>query len=170
MTIYFSDEDSRLTENIRGLMTRAAEAAVGLEFSDLFSDAGIEASSLNAEIGVTVVGGDEIRALNSEYRGIDRVTDVLSFPQYDDADDLGRDLVLNGDDNEYPLLIGDVVICYDRAAEQAEEYGTGIVRELVYLFVHSILHLMGYDHEEDDERREMRAREEEIMNRIGVSR
>ncbi len=166
MNIYYSDEGGRLNEEIKALMTRSAEKAVGLEFADVLSDAGIDAASADAEIGVTVVDADEIRELNREYRGIDSVTDVLSFPQYDDMDELAEDLT----DEEVTALIGDVVICYDRVLSQAEEFGTGVTREFVYLFTHSILHLMGYDHMEDDERRVMRAREEEILDSIGVSK
>lgn len=166
MTIYYSDEDGRLTPEIRGLMETAAVKAVELEFMDELSDAGMTAEDVDAEVSVTVVNGDEIKELNRDYRGKDSVTDVLSFPQFDDYDELTYDLI----ENDYTTLIGDVVLCYDRAVSQAEEYGTGITRELVYLFVHSILHLMGYDHEEEDEKKEMRAREEMIMAAIGVVR
>lgn len=166
MNIYYSDEAGRLNEEIKALMTRSAEKAVGLEFAEDLSAAGIDAASADAEIGVTVVDADEIRALNRDYRGNDSVTDVLSFPQYDDMDELAEDLT----DEEITALIGDVVICYDRVLIQAEEFGTGVTREFVYLFTHSILHLMGYDHMEDDERRVMRAREEEILDSIGVSK
>ena len=166
MTVYYSDEDGRLTPEIKALMEEAAMKAVQLEFCDEISEAGIDPASIDAEVSVTVVGGEEIRELNRDYRGKDSVTDVLSFPQFDDHDELAEDLL----SDEYTTLVGDVVICYDRAVSQSEEYGTGITRELVYLFVHSILHLMGYDHEEDEERRIMRAREEEIMAAIGVSR
>ena len=120
----------------------------------------------DAEVGVTVVSGDEIRVLNRDYRGVDRITDVLSFPQYADMEDLAEDLT----DSESQVLIGDVVICYDKVLSQAEEFGTGITREFVYLFTHSILHLMGYDHMDDEEKQEMRAREEEILQAIGVTR
>ncbi len=165
MTIYYSDEDSRLTPDIRALMEKAAHEALMLEFSDVIGDAAEESGS-GAEIGVTVVDADEIRQLNRDYRGNDSVTDVLSFPQYDDMDELAEDLASGGQ----ALLIGDVVICYDRVLSQAEEYGTGVTREFVYLFTHSILHLLGYDHMQEDERAEMRAREEEIMESIGVAR
>lgn len=166
MIIYYSDEDGRLTDVIKGLMEEAALKAVELEFAGELENAGLKPDDVDAEVSVTVVSGDEIRELNRDYRGKDSVTDVLSFPQFDDYDELTEDLI----ENEYTTLIGDVVLCYDRAAEQAEEYGTGITRELVYLFVHSILHLMGYDHEDEDEKKIMRAREEEIMAAIGVMR
>ncbi len=166
MNIYYSDEDGRLTEEIKSLMEKSAARAVSLEFADDLAEAGMDAASADAEIGVTVVDADEIRELNRDYRGNDSVTDVLSFPQYDDMDELAADLT----DEEVTALIGDVVICYDRVLSQAEEFGTGVTREFVYLFTHSILHLMGYDHMEEEERRVMRAREEEILDSIGVSR
>lgn len=166
MTIYYSDEDGRLTEEIKTLMEAAAAKAIELEFDSELRDADMDASEVDAEVSVTVVSGDEIRELNRDYRGKDSVTDVLSFPQFDDYEELVYDLI----ENEYTTLLGDVVLCYDRAVSQAEEYGTGITRELVYLFVHSILHLMGYDHEEEDDKIIMRAREEQIMGAIGVVR
>lgn len=166
MTIYYSDEEDRLTPEIRALMEKAAYKALSLELSEATENDDLDACSISAEIGVTVVDADEIRQLNRDYRGNDSITDVLSFPQYDDIDELAHDISF-GREN---ILIGDVVICYDRVLSQAKEYGTGITREFVYLFTHSILHLLGYDHMEEDERAEMRAREELIMDSIGVAR
>lgn len=166
MTIYYSDEENRLTPEIRALMEKAAFEAVKMEFGDVLAESDGDAESIDAEIGVTVTDADEIRQLNRDYRGNDSVTDVLSFPQYDDMDELAEDLV----SGEVSVLIGDVVICYDRVLSQAEEFGTGVTREFVYLFTHSILHLMGYDHMEEEERAEMRAREEQILDLIGVRR
>ena len=166
MNIYYSDEENRLNEEIKALMEKAALRALSLEFAEDLDEAGLDAADADAEIGVTVVDADEIRQLNADYRGNDSVTDVLSFPQYDDMDEFADDLT----DDSVTALIGDVVICYDRVLSQAEEFGTGVTREFVYLFTHSILHLMGYDHMEEDERRVMRAREEEILDSIGVTR
>ena len=106
------------------------------------------------EISLTLVSKEEIHELNRDYRGVDRVTDVLSFPQFAD---------LNSIPAEGPLVLGDVVICKEVCSEQAESYGHSFDREIVYLFVHSILHLLGYDHEEESEKREMRGLEEETM-------
>ena len=171
MMIIYSDDDRRLNDEIKDLMEAAALKAVMLEFREDFEAAGIDSEDIDsedidAEISVTVTGGDEIRELNKMYRDKDSVTDVLSFPQFADHEELAEDLI----ESEYTTLIGDVVLCYDRAVSQAEEYGTGIKRELVYLFVHSILHLLGYDHMEPDEKAEMRAREEEVMEEIGLVR
>ena len=166
MNIYYSDEDCRLTPEIMQLMNKAAERAFNMEFGDVLSAAGTDVAGSDAEIGVTVVSAEEIQELNREYRGVDSVTDVLSFPQYDDIVELADDLA----DEDVTVLVGDVVICYDRVLGQAEEFGTGVTREFVYLFTHSILHLLGYDHMDEVERAEMRAREEKIMDSIGVSR
>ena len=110
---------------------------------------------------MTFVSLEEIHELNREYRQVDSPTDVLSFPQFDDLDDLPE---------EGEIMLGDVVICSDRAKEQAEEFGHSFEREIIYLFVHSVLHLLGYDHMEEDEKRIMRRREEEVMERIGLKR
>lgn len=113
------------------------------------------------EVSLTFVSGGEIRELNRDYRNVDRVTDVLSFPQYEDLNDIGPE-------GEIPL--GDVVICVGRALEQAEEFGHSPQREIVYLFIHSICHLLGYDHMTEEDKKEMRAKEEEAMERIDLVR
>ena len=98
---------------------------------------------------------DEIHSLNLSFRGVDRETDVLSFPQMQ-TDPRGVD------------ILGDIVLCLDVAEAQAEEFGHGIERELAYLSVHSFLHLMGYDHIEEADKTEMRAMEKEIMKTLGI--
>ena len=100
------------------------------------------------EVSVAIVGEDEIRELNKKYRGIDKVTDVLSFGM--------------GEDN----ILGDIVICYERARVQAEEIGQTIERELAFLAVHSTLHLLGYDHEDKLGEEEMFGLQEDIIKRI----
>ena len=115
----------------------------------------------NAEISLTFVSKEEIRELNNQYRGIDNHTDVLSFPLIEDFDFIDED-------EEY--MLGDVVICLEKAREQAEEYGHSERREIVYLFVHSVCHLLGFDHMEEDEKKEMRQREEEVMTLLDLER
>lgn len=150
MNIYFEDGQV-VDETILATMKKAAEHCLDLEQVD----------QERTEISVTFVEGEEIRNLNREYRDTDKVTDVLSFPQFDDL-------------NEIPefgeICLGDVVICKDRALEQAEEFGHSFEREIIYLFTHSILHLLGYDHMEEDEKKEMRQREEEVMAHLGILR
>lgn len=154
MELYF-EEGQVVTEEILDKMIRAAEYAV--ESEEVF---GLEPE--RCEISVTFVQPDEIQSLNREYRGIDRVTDVLSFPQFAD---LAEELPEVGE-----ICLGDVVICKDRAAEQAKEFGHSFEREIIYLFVHSVLHLLGYDHEAEDEKKLMRAREEAIMTYMEIPR
>ena len=118
-----------------------------------------------AEVSVSFVTGDEIRSLNREYRGVDSVTDVLSFPQFDSVDEL-----VEMQEETGVAELGDVVICMERALSQAEDFGHPLKREVIYLFVHSILHLLGYDHMEEEDKKEMRAREEEVMDELGIVR
>ena len=113
------------------------------------------------EISLTLVDAEEIQQLNRDYRNVDKITDVLSFPQYDDLNELPE---------EGEIMLGDVIICRQRAEEQAEEFGHSVEREMVYLFVHSVCHLLGYDHMEEDEKAEMRAKEESVMEQINVTR
>ena len=108
------------------------------------------------EISFSLVIPEEIQELNAEYRNIDKETDVLSFPMLEFPED---EDMLTG----IPVMLGDIVISTKRAAEQAEEYGHSLEREICYLSVHSVLHLLGYDHMEEDEKRVMRAREKAIM-------
>ncbi len=114
-----------------------------------------------AEISVTLCGDGRIRELNRDYRGIDRVTDVLSFPLFDEE----------GEDGGEKTPLGDIVIDVDRAASQAKEYGHSLEREIAFLTVHSMLHLLGYDHEEGKaEESEMFAKQEEILTLLGLTR
>ena len=125
---------------------------------------------LSAEL--VFADAEEIRRLNRETRGKDAVTDVLSYPNLDgirgkalDKADHPFDL-----DEDGRLFLGSVVICRERAAEQAEEYGHSLRRELYYLAVHGLCHLLGYDHVTDEDRAEMRAREELVLNAMGIPR
>ncbi len=120
------------------------------------------------EVSLTITDEETIRQINADYRNIDRVTDVLSFPQYSCAEEVEEELAQL--DEEISVLLGDVVICYKRACEQAVEYGNSEEREITYLFVHSMMHLLGYDHMEDDERKVMRTHEESVMTAIDLKR
>ena len=109
------------------------------------------------EVGLTYVSKDEIKDLNREYRNIDKVTDVLSFPLIED---------FSSDET----LLGDVAISYEVAQEQAKEYGHSLEREIMFLFTHSILHLLGYDHIEDEDRVIMEERQREILDELKITR
>lgn len=123
-------------------------------------------------IEFSFVDEEEIRRLNAETRGVDKVTDVLSYPTMDDikgkplyAAEHPYDLDENG-----RLLIGSVAVCLARAKEQAEEYGHSFERELHYLLVHGIMHCLGYDHMTDSDKAEMREKEELILGKLGITR
>ena len=149
MIIYFAEEEL-CSEHLIEIMKKSAEYC--LEAEGLDSEA--------CEISVSFVSKNRIRELNRAYRGIDKVTDVLSFPQYE------AKKYMTG-----PLIeLGDVVVCKERAEEQSETFGHSFERELLYLFVHSMLHLLGYDHMEDDDKKEMRVKEEEIMKYLNLGR
>lgn len=113
----------------------------------------------NAEVSLSIVDKETIHKLNKDYRNVDRETDVLSFP-----------LDEEGFDNEgNPLiLLGDIVICLDVAEYQAADFGHSLEREIMYLICHSTLHLLGYDHIEEDDKKVMRSKEKEVMKNLGV--
>ena len=124
----------------------------------------------DAEIDVTVVDAQTIRQMNAEYRDKDAVTDVLSFPMY---------AFLNGVPQEEPepepdsgcVMLGDMILCYTRAVEQAAQFGHSPARECGYLTTHSVLHLLGYDHERGEaDTRLMRAKEEDNLSFLGLTR
>ncbi len=123
----------------------------------------------NCEISVTLCTNSEIAELNEEYMHRVGPTDVLSFPQlsFDEDRCIYEDsLTYNGEN----LLLGDIVISLERAAEQAKEYGHSERREVGFLTVHSMLHLLGYDHMEDEEREEMQAKEKKILAAMNLPR
>jgi probable rRNA maturation factor len=115
-------------------------------------------------ISLYLVGDETLRALNRDHRGLDQHTDVLSFPLHDPT---GMQFVLPPD---HVTNLGDVVIAYPRVLAQAEAYGHSPERELAYLTTHGVLHVLGYDHEQELERRRMRAREEEALAPLGFTR
>jgi len=119
-------------------------------------------------VSITIVDEDEIKEINNEHRGIDSVTDVLSFPVVNLID--GSFDNNAGDYFEGRLILGDVVLCAKRAKEQSIDFGHSYDRELGYLTCHSILHLIGYDHEDDSEREVMRQKEEAVMALLNLKR
>ena len=133
---------------------------------------GFVSSDVKLAVEFVFVDADEIRRLNNENRGIDKVTDVLSFPALDEICGLPlkkKNFPCDIDENGN-LFIGSIVVCCDRAREQAEEFGHSYNRELHYLLVHGIMHCLGYDHETDEEKAEMREKEEFILKKLGITR
>lgn len=117
--------------------------------------------SVECEISFSFVNANEIQSLNASYRKKDAVTDVLSFPMYENFITDQENIIK---ENPFlPLLLGDVVICMQQAIIQAEEYGNSLERELTYLSVHSVLHLLGYDHMNEHDKSVMRGIEKDIM-------
>ncbi len=112
-------------------------------------------------ISVILTNPDEIQKMNKEYRKIDKTTDVLSFPMYE------RDEIPNLN-KEIEEPIGDIVISVERVRKQAKEYEHSFERELSYMLVHGFYHIMGYDHMEEMEKKEMRAKEDVILNRLKI--
>ena len=143
------------------------ERRPGKAIVDKMTEAGILALSKmgipeeRCEISVTFVSPEDIKALNKNYRNIDEVTDVLSFPQFENMDELPP---------QGSICLGDVVICTEQALIQADEFGHSAERELVYLFVHSLVHLLGYDHLNEEEKCGMRTFEESIMEDLSLPR
>ena len=124
----------------------------------------------DAEIDVTVVDADAIRQLNAEYRDKDAVTDVLSFPMYEFYNGEPQE-ELDAEPDTGCVMLGDMILCYTRAVEQAAEFGHSPVRECGYLTTHSVLHLLGYDHERNDaDTRLMRVKEEDNLTFLGLTR
>ena len=119
----------------------------------------------SAHVDVTMVSGVEIQTINRENRNVDKVTDVLSFPMLDMYEGVYHgDLKDEIEPNTGDIMLGDIIICYDKILEQAEEFGHSKEREMAYLATHSILHLLGFDHVDEGEMKaKMRAAEEEII-------
>lgn len=118
----------------------------------------------SAEISVSLVNNDEIHQLNKEYRNKDSATDVLSFP-------LSENGVYDFNPETNAAILGDIVISVEKAVEQAERYGHDLQREIGFLTAHSMLHLLGYDHEKDGiEAVHMREKEESVMIKLGLPR
>ena len=116
----------------------------------------------DAELSITLTDNEHIHALNKKFRGIDRATDVLSFAfrESDEPEVIGEDFE----------ILGDVIISLERAKVQAEEFGHSFRREVIFLEVHGLLHLLGYDHIDDDKRQEMESEQRFIMDKLKISR
>ena len=151
LRIYFENLQHKLPVGyqLKILMRRAVEATLAYEGVDN-----------DAEVSITFTDDESIHSLNLEYRGIDRPTDVLSFPLEDNIkNSRGSGLI----------MLGDIVISLERAVAQAEEYGHSFQRETAFLCIHSMLHLLGYDHELGEaEDADMRRRQREIIESIGL--
>lgn len=152
------------------LIDNRTEEAFSLELSQtiekiIIDSLAYEGFEIPCEVSVSIVNNEEIHQINRQFRDIDRATDVLSFP------------LLTYEEGEIPdlnekeeVLLGDIIISLERAREQAEEYGHSLKREIAFLTAHSMLHLLGYDHMEEEEEKEMFAKQREILNKAGIPR
>ena len=157
-----------------------AEKKLALPYEEIIEDVvnaamDYEECPYEAEVNVLLTDNEEIHRINLEFRNIDRETDVLSFPMgdYDVPGDFER-LEEQSEDYFNPetgeLLLGDIVISVDKVEEQAEKYGHSQTRELAFLVAHSMLHLFGSDHMEEEERLLMEKKQEEILRLKGYTR
>ena len=115
---------------------------------------------INPLFNIIIVDKEKIQQINRDYRNKDAVTDVISFA-FEEVDDVEYDNI---------RFLGEIYICYDRCVEQASEYGHSIKREFCYLAVHGLLHLLGYDHMTEEDKKVMRAKEEEILGEYDITR
>ncbi|MCR4743632.1 MAG: rRNA maturation RNase YbeY [Lachnospiraceae bacterium] len=157
-----------------------ADLDLGLDYSAIFETVAREVlrqekCPYEVEVSLTLVNPADIRSTNKEFRNIDKVTDVLSFPMIDyetpaDFSNVEEDFsdCFNPETGE--LMLGDIMICCERAKEQSEEYGHSIKREFAFLIAHSMLHLLGFDHMVEDEARVMESKQTQALDSLGISR
>ena len=132
--------------------------------NECFKTEGLD--KLKLYISITLTVPEVIKEANKKYRNIDKATDVLSFPMFE-REEL-ETLIKNNYDVED--VLGDLIISIPKVKEQAVEYGHSFDRELAYMVVHGFYHLMGYDHMEEDDKKEMRQKEDEVLNKLGITR
>ena len=157
----FTNEQDKLplTDEIEGVIKEAVTTALEiLDWGDVL-----------CSVDVTITDNEKIREVNKLYRSIDRETDVLSFPMIEFDED-GTAKVTDGDYEGDTLILGDIVISLEKALSQSEEYGHSLKREAGFLALHSALHLMGFDHEIDEDAVKMRALEKEALAKMDLRR
>ncbi len=164
MTLIFEEEgELRLDLPCKELATRVIEEALDYE-----------QCPYEAEVNLLLTMNDEIQEMNRNFRQIDRPTDVLSFPMIDYPCAGEFDFLEETMDAFHPdsgeLMLGDIVISKEKVILQAEEYGHSVEREYAFLIAHSMLHLFGYDHMEDDERKVMEDKQKDILDRLHIFR
>ena len=167
-TFYVECSVDEFADDIAGGETLSKKEASALEEALQ----GFVETDVSLAVECVFVGEEEIRRLNRETRGVDKVTDVLSYPSLDGI----KGKAIFGAEHPYELdeegrlTLGSIAICTARAKEQAKEYNHSYTRELHYLLVHGIMHCLGYDHETDEEKSEMRAQEERVLVKLGITR
>ena len=164
MTLFFEEEgDLSLPLSCEELASKVIEAS--LDYVECPYD---------VEVNLLLTMNQEIHQMNMEFRQIDRPTDVLSFPMVDYEEAGNFDFLEEADEYFHPesgeLMLGDIVISKEKVIAQAEEYGHSIEREYAFLIAHSMLHLFGYDHMEEEERIEMEAKQKDILDNLKILR
>lgn len=165
MTIHFESETGdTLDFDYESMLTSVIEATAEEEHCPY-----------EFEVNVTFTDNEGIRQINRDFRGLDMPTDVLSFPMVSyewpgDFSGLEQDSASNFHPETGELLLGDIVISLERAREQAQEYGHSLQREICFLTAHSMLHLFGYDHMEEQERIVMEQKQEKVLQSLGITR
>lgn len=165
--IYIDNRQDKLEVNDRfvEILTKVIEFAMKEEEVDL-----------KYEVSLIFVDNNNIKEINNDTRGIDKETDVLSFPMLEyENKKVFKEVYKNykfspADFDGEELVLGDIVLSLEKALEQSEEFNHSYEREAAYLTVHSVLHLLGYDHMEEAEKSIMRKREEEILNKLNITR
>jgi probable rRNA maturation factor len=153
-----ADEEWDSSSSLLPLVRRAAEAAIAESaYPELAS------GELSVEISVTLTGDEQVRVLNSKWRGKDKPTNVLSFPMADELD------LSKANVSERELLLGDIVLARGVCEREAAEKGVPLDQHATHLIVHGTLHLLGYDHQRDDEAGEMEAREVRALARLEIA-
>lgn len=164
MRIYFEEE---------GELTLPLEY---VELADKVAEAVLDAEGCpyESQIELLLTMNEEIHAINKEFRGIDRPTDVLSFPMVDFEEPANYEFLEENDSYFDPetgeLMLGNIVISKEKVVEQADEFGHSLLREYAFLIAHSMLHLLGYDHMEDDERIVMEEKQRNVLDTLGICR
>lgn len=164
MTLYFEEEGKlKLDLPCEELARTVIEAALDYE-----------ECPYEAEVNLLLTTNEEIQKMNAEFREIDRATDVLSFPMVDYEEPGEFEFLEEADEYFHPetgeLMLGDIVISKEKVLSQSEEYGHSPRREYAFLIAHSMLHLMGYDHMEEEERLCMEAKQRDILDRLNILR
>lgn len=164
MTLYFEDEgELKLDLPCEELARTVIEAALDYE-----------ECPYEVEVNLLLTTNEEIQKMNAEFREIDRATDVLSFPMVDYEEPGEFEFLEEADEYFHPetgeLMLGDIVISKEKVLSQSEEYGHSPRREYAFLIAHSMLHLMGYDHMEEEERLCMEAKQRDILDRLNILR
>ena len=134
---------------------------IGKVLKKCFEEENLEGKNLY--VNVVLTDSNNIKNINKEHRGIDEITDVLSFPMYEKSE--LENIKLENED-----ILGDMVVSVEKVQEQAKEYGHSFERELAYMIVHSFYHLLGYDHMNEADKKEMRKKEEFILEKLNITR